>query len=108
MTTCQELLTNVDDLKHLQYNYFRLEKSATPTAVMLPWLPGYSQIKRLLALKNLYFALLKYVKIRRAASVPSSDAIDVMLGQGKTDQEIIGVRYSATKHAFLPLAHLVS
>jgi len=91
MTTCRELLNNQKDVKRLQQDYFRLEKSATPTAVLFPWLPGYSQIKRLLALKNLYFALLKYVKIRKAAPVPSADAIDVMLAQGKTDQEIIGI-----------------
>ena len=91
MTTCQELLENLPDLKRLQSDYFGLEKSATPTAVLFPWLPGYSQIKRILALKNLYFMLLKYVKIRRAATVPSADAIDIMLAQGKNDQEIIGV-----------------
>jgi sterol 14-demethylase len=92
MATCRELLNNQKDVKRLQNDYFRLEKSATPSAVLFPWLPGYSQIKRLLALKNLYYALLKYVKIRRAAAVPSTDAIDLMLAQGKTDQEIIGVR----------------
>lgn len=91
MTTCRELLENLPDLQRLQKDYFRLEKSATPAAVLFPWLPGYSQIRRILALKNLYFALLKYVKIRRAAAVPSTDAIDLMLAQGKTDQEIIGV-----------------
>lgn len=92
MTTCRELLENLGDLKRLQSDYFRLEKSATPAAVLFPWLPGYSQIRRIVALKNLYFSLLKYVKMRRAAPVPSSDAIDLMLTQGKTDQEIIGVR----------------
>ncbi|KAF8238323.1 cytochrome P450 [Tricholoma matsutake] len=91
MTTCRELLENLGDLKRLQSDYFRLEKSATPAAVLFPWLPGYSQIRRIVALKNLYFSLLKYVKMRRAAPVPSSDAIDLMLTQGKTDQEIIGV-----------------
>ena len=86
------VIENLPDLQRLQYDYFCLEKSATPTAVLFPWLPGYSQIKRILTLKNLYFTLLKYVKLRRAAPVPSFDAIDLMLGQGKTDQEIISVR----------------
>lgn len=34
----------------------------------------------------------KYIELRRAADVPTSDAMDVMLSQGYDNQTIIGVR----------------
>lgn len=105
MATSRELLADVKALKRLQHYYWVLEKSATPTALLLPWFPGPSKIRRLLALKNLYFDLLKFVEKRRSATVPNSDAIDFMLAQGKTNEEIIGVR---TQSVSLCVMRLIS
>jgi hypothetical protein len=91
MATSGELLVDMKALTRLQHYYWVLEKSATPSALLLPWFPGPSKIRRLLALKNLYLDLLKFVERRRAATVPNSDAIDFMLAQGKTNEEVIGV-----------------
>lgn len=95
MATSRELLADTKALERLQHDYWVLEKSATPSALLLPnWVPVPGKIKRLLALKNLYFNLLKFVDKRRAATIPNSDAIDFMIAQGKTNEEVVGVRKS--------------
>ncbi|RDB26903.1 Sterol 14-demethylase [Hypsizygus marmoreus] len=90
MATCRELSTDMEVLNKLQHDYWTLEKSATPTALLLPWFPSPAKKNKEIATKNLFTALYGYVETRRAAEVPSSDAIDVLLAQGLSTEHIIG------------------
>lgn len=92
MATCRELSTDLDAVTRLQAEYWSLEKSATPTSLLLPWFPSPAKKRKEAATKELYMILDSYIEQRRAADVPTSDAMDVMLSQGYDNQSIIGVR----------------
>ena len=91
MATCAELSDNFKAIEEIQVLYWKLEKSATPTALLLPWFPGPAKRRREQATKDLYIKLQDYVELRRDAQVPSSDAFDVLLGQGMPISEIVEV-----------------
>ena len=90
MATCRELATDLDAVTRLQKTYWTLEKSATPTSLLLPWLPSPAKRRKEVATKALFIMLSEYVDIRKAA-VPSPDAIDLLLAEGLNDEAIIGV-----------------
>jgi sterol 14-demethylase len=77
-------------MRLLQKCYWDLEKSSTPTALLLPWFPSPAKRKKKAANAGLYNTLKKYVDKRKAVTTPSADAIDVLLGKGEEEHEIIG------------------
>ncbi|KDR74009.1 hypothetical protein GALMADRAFT_71675 [Galerina marginata CBS 339.88] len=89
MASCSELANDLEAMDKIQKLYWTLEKSATPTALLLPWFPGPAKKKKEAATKELFVTLYGYVEGRRAAEVPSSDAIDVLIGQGMSTQMIV-------------------
>ncbi|KAF8890286.1 cytochrome P450 [Gymnopilus junonius] len=89
MATCDELANDVPTMNEMQRLYWVLEKSATPTALLLPWFPGPAKRRKEAATKELFTKLYTVVETRKAAEVPSSDAIDVLLGQGIPTEHII-------------------
>ncbi|KAF9457598.1 cytochrome P450 [Collybia nuda] len=91
MATCRELSTDLDAVTRLQGLYWTLEKSATPTSLLLPWFPGPAKRQKEVATKGIYALLDHFVECRRTADVPTSDAIDVLLSQGNDNQNIIAV-----------------
>ena len=91
MGSCRELAANLEEVNQLQKEYWTLEKAATPVALLLPWFPSKAKKDKETATKNLFTKLYGYVEQRRAAEVPNSDAIDVMISQGLKNEEIIGV-----------------
>jgi len=93
MATCRELATNVDAMAQIQRDYWMLEKSATPVALLLPWFPGTAKKSNEIATRNLFTTLYGYVEMRRKADTRTSDAIDVLLSRGLTSEETVGVRH---------------
>ena len=91
MASCAELSSNSKEIEEIQRLYWDLERSATPTALLLPWFPGPAKKRKEQSTKELYTKIHDYVELRRNAAVPSSDAIDVLLEQGSPDAEIIQV-----------------
>ena len=91
MATCAELAADLETIGEIQDSYWQLEKSATPTALLLPWFPGPAKKRKERVTKALYTKLYDHVELRKNAAVPSSDAIDVLLGQGVPTPEIIEV-----------------
>jgi cytochrome P450 len=89
MATCRELASDLSAVARLQKHYWTLEKSATPAALLLPWFPSPARRAKEASTKALYTMLWDYIEERKAASVPSSDAIDVLLGQGLSNDVII-------------------
>ena len=91
MASCAELAADFKTVDEIQGLYWQLEKSATPTALLLPWLPGPAKKRKERVTKALFTKLHDYVELRKNAAVPSSDTIDVLLGQGVSTSEIVEV-----------------
>jgi sterol 14-demethylase len=89
MASCHELASDLPALTKLQKNYWDLEKSATPTALLLPWFPSPASRTKKASLTALFQTLWGYIEERKKASAPNSDAIDLLLGQGLSNEEII-------------------
>ncbi|KAF8815722.1 cytochrome P450 [Phlegmacium glaucopus] len=90
MASCAELSDNFKAIEEIQALYWTLEKSATPTVLLLPWFPGPAKKRKEQATKDLFIKLHDYVELRRNAAVPSSDAIDVLLEEGLSTPDIVG------------------
>jgi hypothetical protein len=91
MASCDELATDFKVIDEIQGLYWQLEKSATPTTLLLPWFPGPAKKRKEQVTKDLYVKLHDYVELRKKAAVPSSDTIDVLLGQGLPTSEVVDV-----------------
>ena len=91
MASCAELGTDFRAVEEIQGLLWQLEKSATPTALLLPWFPGPAKKRKERVTKALFTKLHDYVELRKNAAVPSSDSIDVLLGRGVSTSEIVEV-----------------
>ncbi|KAJ8523130.1 hypothetical protein ONZ45_g407 [Pleurotus djamor] len=89
MATCSELAEDKDAIKKLADTYWRLEKSATPVALLLPWFPGSAKKAKEEATTALFTTLAYYVGLRREAGASSADAIDLLFQEGCDDMTII-------------------
>ena len=91
MASCAELATDFKTVDEIQEFYWQLEKSGTLTALLLPWFPGPAKKRKERVTKALFTKLHDFVELRKNAAVPSSDSIDVLLGQGVPTLEIVEV-----------------
>ena len=89
MASCRELGSDLTALTKFQKHYWILQKSATPTALLLPWFPGSAKRAKEASTTALFTMLWDYVEERKKSPVPSSDAIDMLLGEGMNNQDII-------------------
>ncbi|EIN08261.1 cytochrome P450 [Punctularia strigosozonata HHB-11173 SS5] len=89
MATCRELSENKEEVKRLGQLYNIMERSATPTALLLPWFPSRAKKTKQQATTDLYMKFNDYIDMRRKA-VPSSDAFDVLIAEGCDNATIIG------------------
>lgn len=105
MASCDELAKDRDAIKKMTDLYWRLEKSATPVSLLLPWFPGSAKRNKKEATTGLYNLLSGYIDLRRKAEVPSSDAFDLLIAQGEENPEIVGVRFSVS--CFISLLILI-
>ena len=90
MTTCDDLMKNEADLKKLSDLFMALQMSATPVALLLAWLPSLAKRLAKEATTELFTVLYTYIETRRHAE-PASDAIDVLIAEGETTQNIVEV-----------------
>ncbi|KDR74057.1 hypothetical protein GALMADRAFT_141795 [Galerina marginata CBS 339.88] len=89
MASCGELANDLPAMDRIQSQYWTLEKSATPLALLLPWFPSPAKKRKDAATKELFTTLYGYVEKRRAADVPTSDAIDILITQGLSSENIV-------------------
>ncbi|KAF9482295.1 cytochrome P450 [Pholiota conissans] len=89
IASCDELSKDLEAVQEIQDLYWTLEKSATPTALLLPWFPSRAKKNKENATRELFTKLYGFVELRRAAKVPTSDTIDIMIGQGLSTPEIV-------------------
>ena len=92
MTTCHDLTKNEADLKRIGELFLTLQKGATPTSLLFPWFPSPARKTGKGASTELFTMLHAYVETRRDAE-PTSDAIDVLIADGETTQNIVGVGF---------------
>ena len=91
MASCKELATDASVVQTLNNLFWKLEKSATPVGLLLPWFPGTAKKNKIQATKVMYEILSHYVEVRRKADIPSADAIDVLLADGLENTAIVEV-----------------
>ena len=90
MTTCHDLTKNEGDIKKIGELFLTLEKSATPTSLLLPWFPSPARRTGKEATTELFTLLYTYVEARRQAE-PANDSVDVLIADGETTQNIVKV-----------------
>jgi len=90
ITTCRDLTKNEADLKKIKELFMTLQTSATPTSLLLPWFPSPARKAGKEATTELFTILYTYVEARRYAG-PTSDAIDILIAEGETTQNVVGV-----------------
>lgn len=94
MATCDDLAKNEADLKKIGELFMTLQSSSTPISLVLPWFPSPAKKSGKQATTEMYTMLHTYVEARRHAE-PTNDAIDVLLADGETTQNIVGVSPSS-------------
>ena len=90
MISCRDLTENRADLKKVEELFMTLQTSATPASLILPWYPSSARKAGKQATTELYTMIYTYVETRRRAE-PTTDAIDVLIAEGETTQNIVGV-----------------
>ena len=90
MTTCRDLVKNEADLKKIGELFMTLQNSTTAVSLLFPWFPSPARTTGKQAAVELYTMLCTYVETRRGAE-PTSDAIDLLIAEGETTQNIVGV-----------------
>ena len=102
MATCKELSDNAQVVSQLAKNYWDVEKSATPVAILLPWFPSSARKIKIQATRALYNTIFSYVSLRRKSTTPSVDAIDFFISQGVSDSRIVEVSpvYDSPRYVF--------
>ena len=91
MTTCDAIADQPDLVHHIHDLYWTIEKSNSPIALLLPWLPIKARRDKKQATTELFVILEKYLTKRREAAVPSADAFDMLMADGSDNQSIIEV-----------------
>lgn len=110
MSTCTELAQSREAVATLSKLYKDLENSAAPLSLLLPsWFPKAVAARNLKqsATNQLCDILSGYVDVRRQADIPrSSDAMDYLIAQGSSNQEIVDVGLSLC--GYVSSAHFLS
>jgi len=91
MSTCRELSRDKATVEKMAGLYLTLERSVTPMAILLPWIPSPAKRMRKAATRELYNQVIMHVAARRAAGATTSDAIDVLIQNGVSDPIITDV-----------------
>lgn len=90
LSTCHDLASNEADLEKLGGQFTTLQTCVTPTSLILPWFPSPARRTVKQINTEMFTTLYTYVETRRHAE-RTSDAIDVMIADGETTQNIIWV-----------------
>lgn len=91
MTTCNDLTENEANLKKIGQLFLTLQTGATPTSLLLPRFPSPARKMVKAASTELFTMLYTCIETRRNAGFLTSDAIDILIADGETTQNIVGV-----------------
>ncbi|KAG6816872.1 hypothetical protein H0H87_002193 [Tephrocybe sp. NHM501043] len=90
VATCRELSEDRETINSLAQAYWDFETSTSAVSLLFPWLPNNLRRKRQRATETIYGTLAQFVALRRRAQSPTSDAIDVLISEGASDEIIVG------------------
>ena len=94
MATCRELAEDEVAVDRLFGLFWKLEKTATPVGLLLPWLPSKAIRDKKQATADMYNTVFGYIASRRSARESGSDAIDLLIAQGDDNVTIVEVSWS--------------
>ncbi|KAH9941611.1 cytochrome P450 [Epithele typhae] len=85
-----ELADDRAAVMHLKTLYDTLDTATTPATVLLPWLPGPSMLRRLVATKRIYDIISRTLDARTASGVARDDTPQMLIDAGDERLVIIG------------------
>ncbi|KAH9855336.1 cytochrome P450 [Lenzites betulinus] len=85
-----ELADDRAAVQRLKAHYDVLDTATTPATVLLPWLPGPSAVRRLLATKRIYDIISAALDARTASGVARDDTPQILIDAGDERMIIIG------------------
>jgi hypothetical protein len=91
MASCRELSEDREAIDQVAKNFWKIEQNGTPVTVLFPWFPGSSKRAKKEGIRALYNLFLSFIDLRRKASTPSSDPIDLFISHGLSDDVIVEV-----------------
>jgi hypothetical protein len=91
---CNEVADDPELVKATMSYNRTMELAGTPMAIMFPWLPSPGVIRKFYAGARMYMIFDKVAKARIAEGRRENDAMQVMLDQGDSTKDILGVRRS--------------
>lgn len=92
ISTCKELAEDENAVHNMIQSYADIDRGTSPIAALFPWFPSASRKAKERGTMALYSLLSCSVEQRRNSPVPSTDPIDVLLGQGLSTDSIVGVK----------------
>jgi len=89
--TCKELAEDKTAVQNMVQCYADMDRGTSPMAALFPWFPSTSRKAKERGIMVLYNILARSIEQRRNSPVPSTDPIDVLLGQDLSTDSIVGV-----------------
>lgn len=87
---CHELANNEADVKKIGEFIQAFQACLDPTIALLPWFPSQARKEKKEATTKFFTMLFAYVE-RRRLTEPTGDAMDVLIADGDTTKQIVGV-----------------
>ncbi|KAG6918625.1 hypothetical protein DXG01_013036 [Tephrocybe rancida] len=88
VATCRELAEDTATIGKLAQAFWDFETSTSVVSLLFPWLPSFARRKRHTATITIYGIISQFVGLRRGSQSPSSDAIDILISEGVSDEII--------------------
>ncbi|KAH7922777.1 cytochrome P450 [Leucogyrophana mollusca] len=88
--SCEEIADDPALVSRLKKLYDTLDSGTTPATVLLPWLPGPSMIRKLLATKKIYDIIVHAIDNREKSGVSHDDALQMLLDAQDDRLVIVG------------------
>lgn len=90
LATCRAISEDKTAVDKIATLFMKLQKSSTPASLLLPWFPSSARKTNQQVTTELFIMLAGYIEEQRT-SVPTSDAIDILIGEGLDTTVIVGV-----------------
>ncbi|THU83558.1 cytochrome P450 [Dendrothele bispora CBS 962.96] len=89
MATCREFSSDLATLSEFKAHFLNVETNTHPNSAVFPWLYHSVRRSKEASVKALHSTLAHFVEKRRQATVPNSDAIDILLAQNASTPDIV-------------------
>lgn len=90
LATCKGLAEDFAAVDMMGVNFMLMLRSATPATVLFPWLPTRNRKLKKRVTSDLNNMLIKQIEARKNGTL-TSDPIDILLSEGLSTADIVGV-----------------